>query len=47
MSNMEAGQKEQDNYVKRAPDNFDDDDDDDIGDIEEGGKRDVRGNYAT
>ena len=41
---MEAGQKDQDAFVKRAPDNFDDDDED-IGDIDEGGKKDVRGHY--
>ena len=45
MSNMEAGQREA--YVKRAPDNFDDEDDDDIGDIEEGGKSNMRGQYMT
>ena len=43
--NSEAGQK--DTQIKRAPDNFDDEDDDDIGDIEEGGKKDIRGQYAT
>ena len=43
---MESGQKEQDAYIKRAPDNFDDDDDD-IGDIEEGGKAEMRGHYQT
>ena len=32
--------------VKRAPDNFEDDDDD-LGDIEEGGKSNMRGQYMT
>lgn len=41
---VEAGQKDKEAFVKRAPDNFDDDDDD-IGDIEEGNKKDVRGEY--
>lgn len=34
--------------MKRAPDNFDDDEDeDDVGDIEEGGKKDMRAQYNT
>lgn len=42
---MEAGQNEA--YIKRAPDNFEEDEDDDIGDIDEGGKREIRGHYQT
>lgn len=42
--NAEVGQREKDTHVKRAPDNFEDDEDD-IGDVEEGGKTAMRGQY--